>query len=204
MSSQEDFRSVYDPPPFVKQIYEVQSNRLLNWRNRYETKEYPYKVALNTVYQLLTCERMWDRMIGFFDGTARYADFQTAYSTMQALSGSEATRFIHGTLESEFRRIDRISILDMNEVRQLVNKAGQSSDYNAKMELERIYLYYTGAVELIYGWVALGLTGMDIQHSVVQLTGILIGGNYTEMDTAILNFGSIIDCCYKPLDEELF
>ncbi len=204
MSETQDLKSVYKPSDFVNQVYEIQFNRLLAWRQRYSSEEYPYKVALNTVYQLLTCERMWDRMMQFFDRTARFRGFNEAYRTMQTLSGSEATQFIHSTLETDFERINKISILDMNQVRELVRVSREVKDNNAVKDLERIYLYYTGAVELVYGWVALGLTGMDIQQSVAELTGILIGGDYTNMDIAITNFGTIIDTCYAPIGEPWF
>lgn len=193
-----DFKSVYEPTEFVRQIYEIQINRLLNWRIRYSKEEYPYKVALNSVYQLLTCELMWNRITNSFDGKKSFNDFSAAYSFIQTESGEVAKKSVHMTLESNFKTIQKISILDMNLLRDMVMKA-QIGNNDMVKEVERTYIWYTGSVELIYGWAALGLTGMDIQASVVELSGILIGGNYTNMDVAITNFGQIVESCNVPL-----
>lgn len=199
MSNTIDFKSAYEPNEFVKQIYDIQNNRLISWRNRYSKEEYSYKVALNTLYQLLTCELMWNSIISSFGGKKVYSEFSDAYSIIQAKSGETAKASVHATLESKYRTIQKVSIVDMNSIRNMVLKAQNGNNEMVK-EVEHAYICYTGAVELIYGWAALGLTGKDIQGAIMEMCGIIIGGNYTDMDVAITNFGQIVDSCYVPLE----
>lgn len=199
MANPVDLKSAYQPTDFVKQIYDIQNNRLLTWRQRYPKNEYPYKVALNSLYQLLTCELMWSTLINSFTGKRLFDEFSEAYSFIQNKSGQIATTNVHKILESKYQSLQRISILDMNFFRSLVSDA-QNGNNEKVQEVERAYIWYTGAVELIYGWTALGLTGKDIQIAITDMCGILIGGNYTNMDTAITNFGMIIETCNEPLD----
>ena len=200
MSQTIDLKSAYEPTDFVKQVYEIQHNRLITWRDRYSKEEYLYKVALNTVYQLMTCELMWNEIVKGFAGKKSFDQFSEAYSYIQQRSGEIAMEHIHSILESKYKTLQNISILDMNSIRDMVTKAQNRNNGKVK-DVERTYIWYTGAAELIYGWAALGLTGKNIQQAVAEMCGILIGGNYTNIDTALTNFGQIIDTCNVPLSD---
>jgi len=141
---------------------------------------------------------MWNTIIKSFTRKIEYSEFAEAYAFIQAKSGEIAKASVHATLESKYRTLQKISILNMNSFRDMVIKA-QNGDNGKVMEVERAYIWYTGAVELIYGWVALGLTGKDIQMAIMEMCGILLGGNYTDIDVAITNFGQLVDACYVPL-----
>ena len=199
MLEKNDLKSVYNPSDFVKQIYDIQNNRLLSWRKRYDKKEYAYKTALNTVYQLLTCEILWDYLCNSFSNKIVIEEFSDAYSFIQKKSGDTALEFVLSDLEENFRTLERVSVLDMNQLRNIVSEA-QKGNKEKIAEIEHIYLWYTGSVELVYGWAALGLNGLDMQHAVNEMCGILIGGNYSIMNTAVYNFGQIIGVCYEPLE----
>lgn len=195
-----DLKDVIQPTDFVKQIYEIQNNRLLEWRERYDKQVYPYKVGVNTIYQMLTCKEMWSTMMIGFQKNKLFDKFTDAYEFIQNKSGEIAKKDVLPNLESSYKSLSKVSVINMDKFRQMVLKAQEgSNEFNS--QVEHAYIWYTGSVELIYGWVSLGLLGYNMLDSMFQLFGIMFGGNNSEMDTAITNFGQIMNASYVSLED---
>jgi len=184
--------------PLTNKIYKDQIIRLESWRKRYTKAEYPFKVALNTVYQLLTAQTMWSKIVSSFEQKGKTEGFEIFYDLVQQLSGAIAKEKVAPTLQVEFQKLDRVGILDMNQVRNLIQLA-KSGNNDAIKDIEHIYVWYTGAVELIYAYTALGMMGYSKMEALGNICNVIDGGNPDEFDVAIQIFGTNIDMCYKPL-----
>ena len=70
---------------FTEIIGASKLNQLVIWRDRYSEKEYPYKVALNLLYELLVVEKMWDEIQAAFlvshygRGNTKFQNFNEAH-----------------------------------------------------------------------------------------------------------------------------
>ena len=182
----------------LQNIYNDRLSRIKQWRSRYSKSEYPYKVALNTVYQMLVLKEMWSYILNCFNQVKVYNDYKTAYDVVQRKSGDIALEKVHDIVESTLKSGAKISLLDINLLNGFVAKA-QKGDNEFVEKVELCYFWYTGAVELAYAYASFGLIGLSKMEAMRQISSIIIGGNPDELDKALGMFGTNIEICYKKM-----
>jgi len=192
------FKGIGTENKIINSIYNDRLAKLNMWRQRYSKTEYPYKVALNTVYQMLTLIEAWDYILSSFNQGKIYNDFQNAYNVVQKKSGDIALAKVHNIVESKIHSGGNISLLDINMLNGFVSKA-QKGDNEFVEKVELCYFWYTGAAELAYAYAAFGLIGLSKMEAMQQISSIIIGGNPDELDNALGMFGTNIEMCYKKL-----
>lgn len=191
-------RGIGTDNPIINMVYQDRLARITQWRNRYSKTEYPYKVLLNTVYQMLVCIEMWEYILNCFTQGKVYNDFQAASNIVQNKSGEVATKKVHPIVESTIRSGKTISCLNISLLNEIVAKA-QKGDNKSVEEVELSYFWYTGAVEISYAYAALGLMGMTKMQALQQVSSLIIGGNPDDLNSALSIFGTNAEICYKKL-----
>ena len=179
--------------------------KLNEWRDRYSEQEYPYKVALNLLYDLLIVENIWDEIkisiemsfLGF--GKTNFLSFHEAHGYVLNRCDSVAKSSIRTIVSREYKTRDSIANFNWSSTRNRVFKA-QNGDNKEVHKIELAYYYFTCGVELIYAWLALRYLGFDQQAAFEDLTGM--GINVVDFNSyqSLLNcFGKAANKYYKPL-----
>jgi len=211
--------------PYIEVVSEIRLKKLINWRKRYSNHEYPYKVALNLLYELLVVEKMWDEIQDAFkqpktsnksndslytlyevftplslkENKKLFDNFEDALNFVIERSNILARNVIHATVECEFVTRDMIAGFKWSTFKSRINSA-QRGDNDQNHEIELAYYFYACAVELIYGWAALGYLGHSKEDSFYILTQMMFGGiSYDLLDSVIHHFGQVATLYYKPL-----
>lgn len=178
--------------------YNDRISHLKEWKDRYSMSEYPSKVAINTVYQMLTIEGFWTQILNCFNNEKKYNSNKEAFDAIQKLSGNYATQNIHNNVLTSYQTLPSINILDLNVLRTIVNSC--KTDKSKIKEVEKIYLWYTGAIELIYSASAYGLQGYKMADSFYSLCSVMIGGDLRILENSLKLLGTNIMMCYKESD----
>lgn len=186
-------------------LSQIKINKLLSWRERYSTEEYPYKVAFNLLYEMLVVEKMWDEIQSSYKkplfgiGKKKFNNFKEAHKYVVDKSNVIAKSEIHPIVEKEYKSRDAIAGFNWASTRNRVLKA-QKGDNKEVQEIELAYYFYTCGVELIYAWSALGYLDSNKDTAFMELTGVQIGGvDYNSFQSLINYFGQASSIFYKPL-----
>jgi hypothetical protein len=179
--------------------------KLCIWRNRYSLKEYPYKVALNLLYDLLVVEKVWNQLQVFIEmsqlgwGNTNFKNFHEAHGYVLNRSDSIAGSNIRPIVVGEFKTKDFIGNINWASTRDRVIKA-QKGDNKEVQKIELAYYYYTCGVELVYAWLALRFLGADKETAFLELTGRTITGvDYNSCQSLLNGFGKASRFYYNPL-----
>ncbi len=190
---------------FIEILSQKKVNQLFLWRKRYSKPEYPYKVALNLLYEMLVCERMWTEIqrpfnhLLFNSDSVKFKNFQEAHKYIIDLSNEIARKELVQIVESEYHELDSIAGLNWRTIREHVSKA-QKGDNEEVQEIELTYYFYTCGIELIYAWAALGYLGINQEIAFSSLTGMIIGGvDYSSYPSLLHHFGLSSTWLYNPL-----
>ncbi|MDR3665362.1 MAG: hypothetical protein P4L35_00840 [Ignavibacteriaceae bacterium] len=179
--------------------------KLNTWRSRYSAHEYPYKVALNLLYDLLIVEKIWDEMqvsiemsnLGW--GKTNFKSFNEAHGYVLNRCDSVAGSKIRSIVIREYKIRDSIADFNWASTRDRVIKA-QDGNNKEVQKLELAYYYFTCGVELIYAWLGLRFLGTDHEIAFSDLTGLTINGvNYKSYKSLLNSFGRASGVYYKPL-----
>jgi len=179
--------------------------KLCVWRKRYSEQEYPYKVAMNLLYDLLIVEKIWDEIqisiemsyLGF--GKTNFQSFHEAHGYVLNRCDSVAKSSIRTIVSREYKTRNLIANFNWSSTRNRVIKA-QNGDNKEVQKIELAYYYFTCGVELIYAWLALRYLGFDQQAAFEDLTGMGISVvDYNSYQSLLNCFGKAANQYYKPL-----
>lgn len=194
----------------MKKLYSeiLSENKILKlkiWRGRYSREEYPSKVALNTLYEMLIVEKMWIEIQSPYNKSqshrSNFKDFQQAHTFIMGRSESIALGEVHPIIKTEYINRESIAGLNWESVKKRVDKA-QNGDNDEVREIELTYYFYTCGVELIYAWSALGYFNGSQEDAFFELAGMIIGGvDYSAYESLVHSFGQAASMFYKPLPD---
>jgi hypothetical protein len=179
--------------------------KLNTWRSRYSEQEYPYKVALNLLYDLLVVEKVWNEIqisiemahLGW--GNTNFQNFHEAHGYVLNRSDSIAGSTVRPGVVKEYKTREKIANFNWASTRERVLKA-QNGDNKEVQKIELAYYYFTCGVELIYAWLALRFIGTDMETAFLELTGLSIPGiDYNLYESLLNGFGKASGIYYKPL-----
>ena len=179
--------------------------KLGTWRGRYSEQEYPYKVALNLLYDLLVVEKVWNEIqisiemshLGW--GNTNFQNFHEAHGYVLNRSDSIAGSSIRPDVVREYKTRDKVANFNWSSTRDRVVKAQNGNDKEIQ-KIELAYYYFTCGVELIYAWLALRYIGTDKENAFLELTGLALDGiDYNSYESLLNGFGRASGVFYKPL-----
>jgi hypothetical protein len=179
--------------------------KLSTWRGRYSHQEYPYKVALNLLYDLLVVEKVWNEIqisiemshLGW--GNTNFHNFHEAHGYVLNRSDSIAGSSIRPIVVNEYKKRNKVANFNWASIRDRVVKA-QNGNNKEIQKIELAYHYFTCGVELIYAWLALRYIGTDKETAFMELTGTSMSGiDYKSYESLLNGFGKASGVYYKPL-----
>lgn len=181
--------------------------KLYEWRERYSDKEYPYKVAINLLYDLLLVDKMWREIHNPLNysilslGNGNFQNFNEAHGYVLNRTDNIARKIIRSIITSEYKYRDLIAGLNWSSIRNRVLKA-QNGDNKEVQEIELAYYLFTCGVELIYALLAFGFIGIDKESAYTYLTGSKMAGiDYNSYQSLLNSFGKASGIYYKPLPD---
>ena len=150
---------------------------MAEWRARYRASEYPEKVAKNLVYEGLTIEVLWDKFIDSFDTplNGSVGDFSEGWGLIQNQRQKIQTGNVLPLLESKWRTISAVPLVDVAGLRSRVKRASQGATAEIE-EIDFSYYFSTVAYETAYGWFAAGLSGLDYQEAYEAVCPVKFSG----------------------------
>lgn len=158
-------------------------HKLNEWRNRYEKVEYPQKVVINMFYEMYTIFFMWKHISDFFKQDffsktkKKFTNFRDAMNYVNDLK----RQFQINNINPKLMQILRSNIplgnqgITFENFNSIIEHA-QSGENTQVEEIEYAYAYNSTLCELIFGWAACGLLGMNKHDAFVNVTGGDIGG----------------------------
>lgn len=185
----------------IKDVYNEQVELLFIWRERYSENEYPYKVVINLIYQLLQLEYMWKDILNCFKSGIIINDYNSAYQRIMSLK-EIAIGNVRDNVENSYKTRDSIGNCDISSLRIMVGKA-QNGNEEIVRDIEKYYLWYTGGVELAYHWAACGLMGLSYYKAAIEVCSIFIPTDFNNLIQMQTLLGNNINLMYKPLPSVL-
>jgi hypothetical protein len=189
---------------YTEKIGLFKLSKLLSWRGKYSENEYPYKVAVNLLYDLLLVEKIWTEIHNPFNssllhlGNGNFKNFNEAHGYILNRIDNIAIG-VRTIVISEYKYRNSVAGLDWSLVRHSVIKA-QNGDNKELQEIESKFFSYTCGVELIYAWLAYGLLGLGKEEAFSELTGEIPEGiDYRSCQSLLSGFGKESGIYYKPL-----
>jgi hypothetical protein len=179
--------------------------KLDTWRGRYSEQEYPYKVALNLLYDFLVVEKIWNEIqvsiemshLGW--GNTNFQNFHEAHGYILNRSDSIAGGSIRSIVLREYKTMGKVANFNWTSTRDRVVKA-QNGNNKEVQKIELAYYYFTCGVELIYAWLALRFIGTEKETAFLELTGLTMAGiDYNLYESLLNGFGKASGIYYKPL-----
>lgn len=142
--------------------------KLQQWRGRYQSSEYPSKVAINVTLEALVTEREHSFYEDSF-GSSRVQDLEEGVEKVRAREKGIRDQVITGA-EDAYQTRSNIGGLELNGLRSKADIAS-NGDNGAVEDLEFSLVYYGGVFELFTGWYAAGLCGLSREQAMVAMTG---------------------------------
>lgn len=178
---------------FIKHQYNGKVNLLKTWRNRYSSTDYPEKMIINLLYELLTTEKIWDELLLYFNtidynnNRKFYDEFSDAHHFIFIRRRCIALNIIRPNLTDQYKKRSDVGNLNFKGIKSRVKSASKGDSKNLE-ELEYTYIYYSLGHELIYSWAACGLLGMNKEEayktvSTIQLENVNYN-SYSSMEDA--------------------
>lgn len=182
----------------IQDVYKIQRDKLFEWRERYSKEEYPYKVVINIIYQLLQLEFMWNEIHKCFNqNIKRIDDYNFAYNFVMKLK-EVAISNISAKVDQTYNSRDLIGNFDLKLFRKMVADA-QKGNNEQMAKIEQSYLWYTGGVELMYHWAACGLMGLNHFQAASEVCSMVMSIDYKNLSDMQTMFGNNINMEYKLL-----
>lgn len=189
---------------FIDSLIQQKYQRLLEWRTTNERGNYPVKLAKNLLYEGLTILDMWPelkksfRTFGFL-GESIYNSFHEAHKYIFVSRRQIQTDKILPILDKKYFEVNELPYLKFSSFIERSKNACNGSSAQIE-EIEFTYFFHTAAYEMIYGWSAAGLMGMNKEEAFQAIsTTIWEGIDYNSLDSIVEAFGRTISMFYKPL-----
>ncbi len=162
---------------YAESMLKTSKSKLLGWRKRYDAAEYPRKVAINTVYELVLLEAIWPWIEEHcFNGEALFDSLEDARYFVQETKLRTYIPEVHPQVMPAFANRDRLPNIIMQDYRQCVLQA-ITGDTEALEVIENTYLMHFTSTYLLYLCAAFGLTGLARDEAIGRVSELVVGSN---------------------------
>ena len=197
---------------FLKHSYRRKVNKLSEWRDRYESNEYPEKVVLNLFYDLYTLKEFWPSFETIFKGDV-YDVSLIPKEKLSVLINDDYSKDDSRVLVNNNKLWEQFALDRLNKVRPVLLELMKSNilvgnieykkfkelieeteDANTLIEeIEYGYIFYELVIEMIMIWAAYGKLGYDRITASIATTGMVAGSfNFRNLETTIDSFSEIV------------
>jgi hypothetical protein len=183
-------------------ILEAKFDRLSEWKHRYNSMEYPEKIALNLLYDGLTLLIIWDEFVqeirnAEIRNEVVQSPIDEVVYILSEMRNKAQFEFVRPTLLDKFQEVRKVNSLDFTTFRLTYAKASAGSAV-ALEETEYTYVFYTAAYEAIYYWLAYRLKGENHRKAFQGISGMQIGNiDYANLDSLVDGFGHAVSVLYN-------
>ena len=156
----------------IKPAFDEGMRNIRTWRNRYSETEYPHKVVINMMYRAYAMDYIWNEFKN--SRLPRYNSINEALIGMEKHYSTVTANNINANLLNWLRikPNERIGTLIYHNYEKIAKEA--ELNYSKKEELEFSYLFNLLQDKLVQYYIAIRLTGKNMQETITAMTNYMI------------------------------